>query len=68
MEAHEFACFLLGTKTIGHDVVPHAAASAELGHFFEEVIVTVPEEAEAWTNVIHIETGINCCLHICNGV
>ena len=68
MEAHQFACFLLGAKTLRHDVVPHTATGTELRNFFEEVVMTVPEEAESWTNIVYIETSINCCLHVCNGV
>ena len=66
MESQQLARLLLCTKSFSHDFVPHATAGAELCHFFKEVVVAVPEERQAWCEIIDIETCINRCLNICN--
>jgi len=44
VESHQMTGRVLGAESLRHDSVPHAPAGAELGDFFEEVVVAVPEK------------------------
>ena len=47
MEAHELARLLLGTEALVHQSVPDTPSGTKLGDLLEEVVVRVPEEAQA---------------------
>src|SRR5947209_1334369 len=51
-------------EAVAHDARPHATCSAELGDFFEEVVVSVEEEAEARGEDVHVEASADSGLHI----
>src|SRR5579885_3605032 len=47
VEAQQHGALVLGTKALGHDLGPHPPGGAELGDLLEQVVVGVPEEAQA---------------------
>ena len=45
--------WLLRFETFAHDLCPHAARGAELGHFFQKVVMRVEEERELPGEIVH---------------
>src|SRR5260370_7961709 len=55
-------------KAVAHDVRPHTTGGTELGNFFEQVIVAVEEKGESTGKGVYIETGIQGCLYVADGI
>ena len=50
--------WLLRLETFAHDPCPHAARGAELGDFFEQVVVRVEEERKLTREIIDIQASL----------
>ena len=55
VEAHEPGALVLRAEAVLHQPIPDFARRAILGNLFEEIVVRVEEEAQARTELVHIE-------------
>src|SRR2546429_9573708 len=59
---------ILCAEPLLHDVSPQTARRAELGNFFEKVVVRVKEEGKLRCEFIYTEAGIECRLDVRDSV
>ena len=68
METEHHGLGIGGLEPVFHDFCPHAPRRAEFGDFFEKIIVSIEEETQSRAKFIHIQSGVQCRLHIGNTV
>ena len=68
VEAEQPAALIFRFEPVSHHLVPDLARGAVLGDFFEEVVVSVEEEAESRAEVVHIEAAPLRPFHILDAV
>ena len=59
---------VLRFEALAHDPRPQAARGAELGDFFEQVVVRVEEERQLRGEIVHAQACVNGGLHVGDAV
>ena len=57
MKAHQPGALVLGAETGLHYLTPNLPGGAVLGDLFEKIVVRVEEEAQARTELVHVEAA-----------
>src|SRR5258706_12476928 len=60
--------WLLRFETFAHDPCPHTTRGAELGDFFEQVVVCVEEERKLPREIVHLQASFQSRFHISNSI
>ena len=68
VEAQHQRARVLGVETVAHDFGPEAAGGAELGDFFEQVVVRVEEEGKLRSEFVDAEAGVERGLDVGDAV
>src|SRR5271155_3731127 len=68
MEAHQAGAIVLRAEAIFHQSIPDFARGAVFGDLFEEVVVCVEKEAEAWSKVVDIEAALERPVYVFDAV
>ena len=68
VEAQHPGAWVLRLEAFAHDPGPHAPGSAELGDLFQEIIVRIEEERKLLGKTVHVQPGLDRCLHIGDAV
>ncbi len=68
VEAQRPGFGVFGLETLAHDPGPQAPRGAELGDFFQQVVVRVEEERQLRGEVVHIQTGFQRGFHVGDAV
>jgi hypothetical protein len=55
-------------EAIAHHPGPDTSRRAQLGDFFEEIVVNVEEKRQARGKTVDVEAVVNCCLDVLNAV
>src|SRR5574344_1174640 len=62
---HHGFCFLR-METVFHNLSPNTARSTELGNLFQNIVMCIPEEGQAASKVIYIETCLDRSFNVGN--
>ncbi len=68
VKAHEPRALALRPELLAHEPRPDAAGRAELGHFFEEVVMAVEKEADAGREGVNVQPSCERPLHVLDAV
>ncbi len=68
VEAEHPRLGISGLEMFAHDARPHAAGGAELGDFFQEIIVRVEEEGQARRELVDIQASFDRGLDVSHAV
>ena len=68
VEAQHHRLGLRRAKPLAHDLRPQLAGGPKLGDLLEEVVVRVEEEAQPLPERVHIESGLEGGLDVCDAV
>src|SRR6266849_9287737 len=68
MKSHQSSAVVLRSEAVFHQPIPDLAGGTIFGDFFEEIVVSVEEEAEARPEIIHIKAATSGPLHIFDAV
>src|SRR5271168_3517635 len=57
METHQAGAVVFCAKAIFHQAVPDLARGAVFGDLFEEIVMRIEKEAEAWSEIVNVKAA-----------